>query len=109
MKLSTIPSLACLLLLCSSAVSFTPSASIQSQSSRTTQLFSTVEKEATTTSSTATNGELLKRDRYVATNRKLFLYLFALMEVNMAVRFVWYALTFEIKDASRNIMCSTFV
>ena len=68
MKLSTIPSLACSLLLFSSAVSFAPSASIQS--SRTTQLFSTVEKEATTTSSTAIDGELLKRDRYVATNRE---------------------------------------
>ena len=69
MKLSDIPSLALLLLLCGSVQSFSPTSIGGSKT--TTQLFSTIEKDTVTTETN--NAALLKRDRYIATNRKLIM------------------------------------
>jgi len=70
MKLSDIPSLALLLLLFCSCAAFAPPMSIGG-GTKSIQLFSTIEKDTVTTETN--NAALLKRDRYIATNRKLIL------------------------------------
>ena len=71
MKLSDIPSSLALLLLllCSCSAFFAPTSIGGSKT--TTQLLSTIEKDTVTTETN--NAALLKRDRYIATNRKLIL------------------------------------